>query len=195
MKNKNTHIAYICSGCDDYRIFNVNIFDFSGSRQKIFSCDCKKSELKITKNSTKSFKIELYCPICKEVHSYMVPFNQFFSDDVFVFSCLYYEADLLFIGNKEKLMAKLNEYTEQIGNFEEEHIVFNHEELSRMVDLSKIVYNSPEKINICDCKSTYSVAYNEKGIYIICDKCNYALPVSFDRIDMVLDDILNEGDV
>lgn len=190
MKNQTTQIAYICSECDEYKIFEVNIFDFSGNRTRIHTCDCGKSIFSITKNSTKSFKIEMYCPVCKENHSYMVPYNQFFCDDVFAFSCPYFEADLFFIGTKGKLKEKLKEFDVSNEYQAEEHILYDHETIEKMVTLSKTVYEHPEKVNICGCKSTYSVAYNEKGIYIICDKCNYALPVTFDRVDMILNEIL-----
>ena len=191
MKNETTQIAYICPGCDDFRTVDVNIFDFSGTRKKVYTCDCEKSEITVTKNSTKSFKVEMYCPVCKENHSYMVPFNQFFSDDVFTFSCPYFEAEVLFIGSGDKLSEKLNEYLGNSSEYVEEIRIADNETIDKMVTLSKIVYEQPERINICSCSDTYSVAYNEKGIYIICDKCNQALPVAFDRVETILNDILN----
>ncbi|MBE7029171.1 MAG: hypothetical protein E7405_02845 [Ruminococcaceae bacterium] len=192
MKTKTTGIAFICPDCDDYRIVDINIFDFSGNRVKDYFCECEKSKIKVTKNSTKSFKIELFCPVCKEEHSFMVPFNQFFSKDCFSFSCPYYEANVLFVGDREKIKEKIKEYIKEGSEYTEEaHYIADAHVIEQMVTLSKIVYEHPEKIKVCDCKSTYSVAYNEKGLYIICDKCNYALPVSFDNIDLVLKDILN----
>ncbi len=191
MEGKTARLAYVCSNCDEYKIFDINIFDFSGRRQKIYSCECEKSELSITKNGAKSFKVDLFCPVCKENHSYMVPYNQFFSDDVFSFSCPYYEANIFFVGNKDKLNKQLEEYIDgDIFKEEENHIFFDNETIDKMISLTKTVYEHPEKINICNCKSTYSVAYNEKAIYIICDKCNYALPVQFDKMD-----IISEGDI
>ncbi|MBE7013592.1 MAG: hypothetical protein E7419_00110 [Ruminococcaceae bacterium] len=191
MEGKTARLAYVCSNCDEYKIFDINIFDFSGNRKRIYSCECERSELSVTKNGAKSFKIDLFCPICKEMHSYMVPFNQFFSDNVFSFSCPYYEANLLFIGSKDKLDMQLSEYIEDDTLREEEtHIIYDNETIDKMVTLTKNVYEHPEKFHICECQSTYSVAYNEKGIYIICDKCNFALPVKFDKIDTI-----SEGDI
>lgn len=191
MEGKTARIAYVCSNCDEYKIFDINIFDFSGNRKKIYSCECEMSELSITKNGAKSFKVDLFCPICKETHSYMVPYNQFFSDDVFSFSCPYYEANLFFVGNKDKLNKQLEEYIDDDKFKEEEnHMFLDNETIDKMISLTKTVYEHPEKIDICNCKSTFSVAYNEKGIYIICDKCNYALPVKFDKMDKIL-----EGDI
>lgn len=190
MKCQTTQVAYVCSECDDYKIFDVNIFDFSGSRTKVHTCDCGKSVFSITKNSVKSFKVEMYCPVCKQNHTYMVPYNQFFTNDVFAFSCPYFEAELFFTGSKDKLKEKLNEFNEPNEYEEKTHILYDRDTIEKMVTLSKTVYEHPEKINICDCKGTYSVAYNEKGIYIICDKCNYAMPVAFDQINKVLNEIL-----
>lgn len=188
MEGKTARIAYVCSSCDEYKIFDVNIFDFSGSRKKTYTCECKKSEISITRNGAKSFKIDLFCPVCKENHSYMVPYNQFFKDDAFSFSCPYYEANILFTGKKDKLDKQLEEYlnTDTIKEEEETHFFLDNETIDKMILLTKTVYEHPEKISICNCNKTYSVAYNEKAIYIICDECNYALPVAFDKIDTII---------
>lgn len=195
MKNKATQIAYLCSNCDDYKKIDINIFDFSGIRQKTYTCECEMSKLTVTKNGAKSFKVDLYCPVCKENHSYMIPYNQFFSDNVFSFSCPYYEANILFVGSGDKLDKQIDEY---IGNEttkdEETHIFYDNETIEKMIALTGLVYEHPEKIDICNCKSTFSVAYNEKGIYIICDSCHYAKNVTFDKMNMVLEDIL-KGDI
>lgn len=193
MNNKTTTIAYMCSDCNDFAVFDINIFDFSGNRKKICTCDCGKSEISIVKNTTKSFKVELKCPVCQEVHSFVVPYNQFWSDDVFTFSCLYYEANLLFVGNKEKLEKQVKSYiSEELSATEvPEGYSPDYEVMDKIVKINQIVYSNPEKVKICDCKASYSIAYNEKGIYIICDKCNISLPVSFDRVDLILNELEN----
>lgn len=188
--NKKTAISYMCPACNDFSVFNINIFDFSGSRKKVYKCKCQDSEITVVKNSTKSFKIEFECPVCNEKHSYVVPQNQFWSDDAFTFSCPFYEANILYVGNREKLEERVQDYIKYEFNVgETPSFLPDYSTIEKLIELTKTVEERPESIKICNCESTYSVAYNDKGLYVICDSCGYSLAVSYDRVDMLLDDI------
>ena len=132
------------------------------------------------------------CPVCNEMHSYVIPHNQFWSDDVFTFSCPFYEANLLYVGNREKLEKVVGDYIKNELNYQDGPAFVPDETIfDKVVELSDMVKSNPECVGICDCKSTYSVAYNEKGLYIICDKCGFSLSVSYDRVDMIHSDLIN----
>ena len=187
----NTQIAYLCASCQDYEIKNISLFDFSGRRECEYICSCKGSKLKITKNSNKSFKVDLFCPVCQAEHSYAIPFSQFFSDEVYSFSCPHYEAEVFFVGNKEKLEQKVKEYVEEtIGGSDTAEYQLDTENFEAIINLTKLVSSEPDKIRFCDCKGTYSTAYNEKTVYIICDDCNLSLPIPVNSVNKVLSEIL-----
>ncbi len=189
---ENTQIAYLCDSCQEYEIKNITLFDFSGVRQKEYICHCGQDKLLVTKNSNKTFKVELFCPLCQSNHSYTIPFSQFFSKDVFSYSCPYYEAEIIFVGNKDKLEKRVRAYVEEtVGNAENFEYPVDIDNLDGIVKLSKLVYSEPDKIRFCNCKGSYSAAYNEKAVYIICDECNLCLPIAVDKVNTVLEEILN----
>ena len=190
MNKQSTALSYMCPSCNDFSIFNVSIFDFSGNRTKTYKCACNESEITVVKNGTKSFKIEFMCPVCNEKHSFVVPQNQFFSSDAFTFSCPFYEANILYTGNREKLEEMIKDYIKtDLAGGEQPSFLPDYSTIEHLVELTKLVEEKPEIIGICDCNSTYSVAFNEKGLYIICDKCRYSLNISYDRIDIFLDSL------
>ncbi|MBE7021451.1 MAG: hypothetical protein E7411_08485 [Ruminococcaceae bacterium] len=191
MITDNTQVAYLCNSCQDYEIKDITLFDFSGVRQKEYTCECKGSTLKITKNANKTFKVDFFCPVCRSEHSYTIPFSQFFSEEVFSFSCPHYEAEVLFVGKKDLLEKRVHEYVDEtIGQSQDFEYPMDADSLEGIVKLSKLVYSDPDKIRFCGCKGSYSVAYNEKAIYIICDECNLSLPIAVDKVNIVLEEIL-----
>lgn len=190
--NKKTTISYMCSHCNDFPVFDVSIFDFSGNRNKEYHCSCGNSSINLIKNGTKSYKAEFDCPVCNEKHSYIIPNNQFWTNDVFTFSCPFYEANLLYVGSREPLMEKVSAYIKnELGADETDGIIPDYSMIENIVKLSDMVAKHPENINICDCGDKYSVAYNENGIYIICDKCGYSLFINYDRVNLFLKETEN----
>ncbi len=185
--NKKTTISYMCCHCNDFPVFDVSIFDFSGNRNKEYHCSCKKSFITLIKNGTKSYKAEMDCPVCNEKHSYIIPNNQFWTNDVFTFSCPFYEANLIYVGNRNLLEEKVSSYIKnELGADEISGVIPDYSVIENIVKLADLVSKHPENINICDCNDKYSVAYNEKGIYIICDKCGYSLFINYDKVDLFI---------
>lgn len=188
MKNTTTSIAYMRESCDEFNLFNINIFDFSGNKKREFKLD--NSFITIEKNKNKTFKVDFICPVCKENHSFIIPYNQFFTDDVFTFSCPFYEADILFIGNFNKVKKTVNEYLKQeLQEVSRSYSSSNENILENLIKLNQIIEKHADKIKICDCNKTYTTAYNENEIYIICNECHYSLPLNYDKIDLFLEDI------
>lgn len=192
MITDSTQVAYLCHSCQDYEFKDINFFDFSGTRQREYVCHCRESKLTITKNSNKTFKAEFFCPVCQSNHSYIIPFSQFFSENVFSFSCPHYEAEVFFVGKKKILEKKVREYIDEtVGDSQDFEYPVDIDNLEGIVKLSRLAYSDPDKIRFCGCKGSYSVAYNEKSIYIICDECNLSLPIAVDKVNTVLEQILN----
>lgn len=184
MNSKTTSIAYMCPECNEFPIFNVSIFDFSGNRTKKYKCKCLGSEITVIKNSTKSFKVEFECPVCNEKHSYVIPHNQFWSDDVFTFSCPFYEANILFVGNRLKLEDTVKDYIKnELSVQDNPSFLPDYNTIEKLIEFTKRVEENPETVKFCECESTMSAAFNEKAVYVICDLCGQSIRVSYDKIN------------
>ena len=119
--DKKTTVAYMCSSCGEYSFFHLNAFLFSGSRKQKLECSCGGSQLEMTKNSTKTFQLDMMCPICMEKHTYTVSQSQFWSGEPLIFSCPFYEANILFIGEADRIERCVTEYiTEELQQMKNE---------------------------------------------------------------------------
>ena len=171
----------MCPECENINLFRVNIFSFSGERKKTFDCQCGSSHISVVKNSNKSFSVDFLCPVCKEEHSFVIPSNQFWSEDVFSFPCPFYEATSLIIGRGEKLENAVKEYIkDELGGEEIGPDTANLFIVEKILKIIEDVEANPDKYRFCSCNSTYSTAYNEKSLYIICDKCGYSRKTDYD---------------
>ncbi len=188
--DKKTSLAYMCSACGEYQLFSLNAFMFSGSRTQGLACSCGGSRLEITKNSTKTFKLDIFCPVCKEQHSFSVPQNQFWGKGPFIYSCPFYEANILFIGEEALVERSVSEYIEQELDMmradcplpEALDFVLNAGKGIHMLEMEK------EHFQICDCENPeLTVAYNDKEIYLICKSCLHCHPIPFSQLDSFLE--------
>lgn len=183
MNRKSTTVSYMCTGCNDFPVFNINIFDFSGNRERTYKCDCEHSEIKIIKNSIKSFKIEFECPVCNEKHSYIIPKNQFWSDDVFTFSCPFYEANILYVGSRNKLEETVRDYIKnELPTYEAPSFMPDYSTIEKLIAFTKKVEENPKEVKFCECDSTYSTAFNEKAVYVICDSCEKSMRIGYEKL-------------
>ncbi len=177
-----TKIAYMCPACENINIFHINIFSFSGNRTKICECGCGHSQIKLVKNSNKSIKTDMICPVCNENHSFVIPSNQFWSSESFSFPCTYYEATSFIIGKGDKLEEALKEY---ITNELEEEVSYDTPDINTLDKVAALIEDigkNPDKYFVCNCNSSVSTAYNEKSLYIICDKCGLSKKISYDSL-------------
>ena len=56
--------------------------------------------------------------------------------------------------------------------------------MEKIVSYIDDVEKNPHKYSFCDCNDSYSTAYNEKCLYIICDKCGYSKKISYEDISL-----------
>ena len=194
--DKKTAVAYMCSSCGEYSFFSLNAFVFSGSRKQKLECSCKGSQLEITKNTTKTFKLDMDCPICMEKHAFTVSQSQFWSGKPLIFSCPFYEANILFIGEADRIEQCVTEY------INEELQQIKNESPAKGMDL-ELLYNTCKSIHlldkekdcfqICSCEEPdLTLAYNDCDIYIICKSCHKCKPIPLDEVDNFLKTLENK---
>ena len=179
-----TNIACMCPECENINLFRINIFSFSGKRKKTYDCQCGHSRISVVKNSNKSFSVDVLCPVCKEEHSFVIPSNQFWSDDIFSFPCPFYEATSLIIGKGEKLENAVKDYiNEELGGDCSQTYMPEFPIVEKILSLIADVEADPDKYKFCSCGGNYSTAYNEKSVYIICDECGYSKKIDYEEME------------
>lgn len=178
-----TNLAYICHACENMNLLKINIFSFSGNRTKTYECSCGHSEITLVRSANNSVKADLICPACKEEHSYVIPANQFWTQEAYTFPCPYYEATALVVGSKEKISARiteslLNDFVPEFSKDNDDYITHMEQIVCFFHDVEK----NPDKYRFCECGCGYSTAYNGENIYIICNKCGYSKKFSFEEV-------------
>lgn len=174
-----THIALGCPECENMNLYKLSIFSFSGARSKVFECDCGHTALTVTKNSNKSYKVNFICPICREEHSFVIPSNQFWSEEVYSFPCPFYEAISLFIGKEEALEKTVNDYINEELAPPEKNFLPDFPVIEKILAVVEDIEKNPDKYDFCTCDAKYSIAYNENALYVICDGCGMSQKIPY----------------
>ncbi len=195
--DKKTAVAYMCSSCGEYAFFQLNAFLFSGTRKQELICSCDGSRLEITKNSNKSFKLDITCPVCTQKHSYTVSQSQFWSGEPIIYSCPFYEANLLFIGESDRIEEAVSEYiAEELQLMKADAPVQDTPEMTFLYNACKsirMLESELERLRICDCEDPHlTVAYNEQDVFLICKACRHCEPIPLDRVEQFLNAITQQ---
>lgn len=111
LNNLSRSIAYICPFCMQINTKNINIFEFSSHTPLKFLCeydDCGEKCLYISRTKDK-FKIDVECPVCEDVHSFIISSSGFLFKDLLTFKCPESNIDIFFIGDNEKVEKAVSE--------------------------------------------------------------------------------------
>ncbi len=197
--DKKTAVAYMCSSCGEYAFFQLNAFLFSGTRKQELACSCDGSRLEITKNSNKSFQLDITCPVCTQKHTYTVSQSQFWSGEPLIFSCPFYEANLLFIGESSRIEQAVSEYiTQELQLMKEEDPESNAPQLAFLYNAFKsirMLEEELEHLRICDCEHPQlTIAYNEQDVFLICKACRHCEPIPLDMVEQFLNAIQQKNE-
>ena len=188
MKYNTISMAFMSETCTDFYICDINIFSFSGVRKKVIKSGEEKYDLTIVKNTTKSFKVDMLCPVCNENHSFLIPQSQFWSGTVYTYCCPNYEANVLYIGENSELKKTVADYLDEELSYMGKSVLLtdtkNAESLSKLLILSE---NDAKYATICDCGKA-DIAYNDKFIYFICNKCGKTKRVTYSDAEVITAD-------
>lgn len=196
--DKKTSVAYMCTSCGEYAFFSLNAFAFSGSRKRMLECSCGESQLVITKNTTKTFKIDIDCPVCMEKHAFSVSQSQFWSGELLIFSCPFYEANILFIGEADRIKQCVADYiNEELRQLKDEtspqskemEFIYNACKIIKLIEAQK------DSLHFCSCEAPQlTLAYNDTEIYVICKHCLTATPILSEQMEAFLEIIGMDND-
>ncbi len=195
---KKTTIAYLCASCGEYAFFHLNPFLFSGRRKQELCCSCKGTSIEITKNANKSFQLDIPCPVCNQKHTYTVAQSQFWGGEPLIYSCPFYEANLLFIGENNRIEEAVSQYiSEELELMREDAPSPETPELAFLYNACKSIRLLEERLphlRICDCEDPQlTIAYNEQDVFLICKACRHCEPIPLDMVEQFLN-TLNQQD-
>ncbi len=170
----NRTIAYVCPGCGEIAYGEFSLFSLSGGRGISVSCDCKKSELKISYKSANTYSVSLRCQVCEKNHDYAVPLSELLHKHFLDFLCPELLMGLVFIGDKEKVehaVEENNKYIKEIlTTCGIEHAGKNGIPILKALD--KIQLLSDEGGVRCECGSDLiDLDVLENGLVLECCKC------------------------
>ena len=165
-------IAYICPYCSSITIRDINLFDFSGNSDAVFSCKRECSEPCITVTPKKDkYTISVNCPMCDDPHVFNIKKINFWKNKFFVLHCPETGIGILFIGERDKVK-------EEIERQEEMFIKMNDE--FSISDELNLIFDTVERINelaksgsvSCICgSSSISIEIDNEKITLRCRDC------------------------
>ncbi|MBQ9940488.1 MAG: hypothetical protein IJO74_02995 [Clostridia bacterium] len=100
MELKTTVIAFICPGCGETIVRDINIFSLSGGCD--IDCDCGETlNIKVTQN--RKVVLSVPCLACPEYHTIRLSSASFFDRELFTVQCPYTALDICYIGHRDKV--------------------------------------------------------------------------------------------
>lgn len=170
--NYNKSVAYICSGCSDISLANIQIFNFSGKGEHVLTCgDCSEKCVTITKKKDK-YQINVKCPICECVHSYSIKASTFWSIDFICFKCPESDISIYFQGTHDNVIKALDEQEDflTVKADEEQELLNDKLIIDRMIQYLRFL----AELNrvLCTCGSSdIDVHVDNKSITLCCRCC------------------------
>ena len=149
----------------------LNIFDFSGSKHVPLICsgdDCREKCVDISMLNGK-YRIELYCPICGEMHTYNINKNIFWARPLIALKCYASNMDALFIGSRKQVVSAIDEQ-QKIFDEARDH----HDELNLVLEIIECINSFAEKERMycsCGCHDIRAIVSHDE-ITLSCPDCN-----------------------
>lgn len=106
LEPKEIAIAYRCPECTSTVMSAVGLLSLSGDLMKL-KCDCKESELVITRTSDGEYRFTVPCVFCGTTHSFLLSRQTLTSSQLFTIPCSYVGIDILFIGGKDQVLKAI----------------------------------------------------------------------------------------
>ncbi len=183
-------IAYICPACSNIMVREVNLFDFSGSSDAVFSCHNEKcGELCITITpKTDKYVITINCPMCDTAHIFNIRKVTFWKSNFFVLTCPETGIGILFIGDEQEVKREIYKQEEMFIKMNEEFAITD--ELNLMFEVVERINDLAKDGAIsCSCgSSAISIEIDNEKISLYCRDCKkvYDLPATEGTLDKLL---------
>lgn len=190
VESLNRFVAYICPECSGISDCNINIFDFSGNKCVDLKCIDKycKTQAVILSMKNDKMKIDVYCPVCTQNHTFTISKNAFWSNDIITFNCPNSGISIFFAGNKKSVIDAVNENEKMFEDTEEltENLTNELHIILHTLDALHKVMN--EKRLICKCGSrNLFPLFQSDQMYVLCEDCKKKYPItpSADLLDLL----------
>lgn len=172
IKSLSKTIAYICPFCYTSNQFQIGIFKFSGGASADLFCaedTCRHPCGKIIPVHDK-LKIITDCPICGEVHTYMLSQNALWNAELMTFTCPNTGVNIFFIGTKANVTRSVDENNRMLSEIADEE---SDNEFFMMQEMFEKLQDALNKKKIscrCGCKEIL-VDFASDELILKCEKC------------------------
>lgn len=168
-------IAFKCPSCGSFEFFSISIFalDFKDG-QFTLCCHCNHSNMKISKDNLKNYKISIPCIGCGNNHKFNISRNDILFKDINVFCCPQTGIQQCFIGKDDIVRKKIDSLEKE---FDELMNMFGYdnyfENTQVMLDSLNKIHDIAEKGNLnCECgNSDIELLLLSDKILLKCKKC------------------------
>ncbi len=175
-------VGSICPACLEINDGEINIFQTDSENLLTFCCcnkECQHDFLTIRHRKDK-YIIDIKCHVCGETHRFSISETAFWNKDFFSFSCpMYSEAEIVFMGTKKRVLAKIDELDCE-ENVPGENDPLNADIMYRIIDkLNELVCRNAIS---CHCESHVITPYmSDAGILLECEDCGEQLLISLTK--------------
>lgn len=172
-------IAYRCVQCGKIEFRHISIFEFSGERTLKITCpNCDYEALIIQTKDYKKFMINIECVICNIPHIFYFSLREISTkEDPIILSCIDYDIELCFIGEKTIVQKTVDKYEQDLEEFMDElgyDDYFINSEI--MMECINILHDLAENQDIiCGCgKDDIGITLLSDSIELRCQHCRNA---------------------
>ncbi len=179
--------AYVCPICMEPSISELNIFEFSGTKTVHLNCsddECRENCVNISTYNNK-YRIEIYCPICGETHTYNINKNIFWTRPLIKLKCYVSNMDTLFIGEYSEVESAIQNH-QHIFDDARSH----HDELNLVLEIIECINSFAEEGRMycsCGCHNIQAIVSQDE-ITLTCPDCNTkrTFSINIDTLSMLL---------
>lgn len=172
------YVAFRCPDCAKTVIEKINLFDFSGGACVDLICDCMAQCVEILPLKGK-YRINVYCPVCLDTHSFTFKSKAFWNKRVTTFSCPVVQTGIISIGDRDIISEQLRKQNEQIDRLFDEiglSSVFSEdsfksdEVMLQVIDRIHVIASGGDLYCTCGGRDI-SFRVNYDSVELMCRKC------------------------
>lgn len=195
-----THIAYRCPECLDTVVGIVGRFALSADMLRL-RCPCGKSAADISVTRDGKVRLSVPCLLCGKNHDFTVSAPLFFERDLFRLNCPYADADICFIGEKEKIDGALDESADALARLAAEYGAESVKDLAprdmdddeilpapEIYDMVRFLVKELEADGEIDCpchSGEYDFRFTDGGVQVFCPACGASYTFAADSAEGV----------
>lgn len=184
LEAKRSTVAYRCPSCGCGVMSVVDTFGLGADMIRL-KCDCKQSEMTITKYGKDKVRFTVPCMLCPKPHSFTVSTALLFAKELFVLPCPYSDINIAMMGDSERVKAELARTELELldllekSGIESFEVLRGEEELPDPQVVEIIAYMIKELDEegrvVCKCpegvEGSYEIEFLPEGIRITCQNC------------------------